>query len=273
MELLSEVLVPTDAATIHIEFVTVNFADTFHLLAKWPNDFYFDNAVVLNQDEEEGRRLQMWQGFTQGVTVHRASGPELVLKVLDGMSRSQYVRIDVGGILLPWDGGQAFFDIWTSMFDVYQDELSHCCNPGEPEDNPAEIFTIPHHFALYSARLLNEFQENPLLYPIEYYMATRFAEDCRISFNVKLEVPLIPKEKSSIVIVVRSPPNYVFAAFDFNVLEASAVDDITRYRVQLLYDPHIMVLTLPDLPAIYPVNTTQINLRVRTPEVLTNQIA
>jgi hypothetical protein len=116
--LLNEVLRQTDPAYITIEYVTVNPAKRLHIIAEAPEGWSFTNSYVLEDGvlpagvvQVEDRRL-LWQGFTPDIIMEKGEGTEAVLKFT--MVSVQYVRIRLGGVTLPWNGGQALFALFTT---------------------------------------------------------------------------------------------------------------------------------------------------------------
>jgi len=228
IELRNEVLQQEDPAELHFEFVTVNLADKLVITGISPEGFNFDNAFVkdmsgerrLEDTEATGREL-LWQGFTTGIEVIHASGPRITLRV--GLGRVEYVRFRLGGVLLPWLGGQALFTFFTTMRGFPQDEMRDCCYPGLPADNPGVVFEVPYRLTEVTGSLLNDYQDRPRLFPFESLWATRFDELCKVIFTFQVPIPhRRPRGGNSLLLLVlRAPPGYEFRQTDLAVWDSS----------------------------------------------------
>eukprot|EP00747_Dinoflagellata_sp_TGD_P095100 gnl/TRDRNA2_/TRDRNA2_166349_c1_seq2.p1 gnl/TRDRNA2_/TRDRNA2_166349_c1~~gnl/TRDRNA2_/TRDRNA2_166349_c1_seq2.p1 ORF type:complete len:929 (+),score=145.29 gnl/TRDRNA2_/TRDRNA2_166349_c1_seq2:275-2788(+) len=161
-----------------------------------------DARVVTNAD---GRRL-LWQGFTDNVKFVSGVGSKLTLSF--DVGRKEYVRMRVGGIKLPVQGGQALFDIYTSINGLPADELTNCC-PETPDAKMGRVFKVAYWVQDVVGTLKNQYQQDAFQYPIRFMIETRFAEMCRmwLNFNMPRDFDLM-FPKSELVIVLRTPPGY-----------------------------------------------------------------
>lgn len=282
--LMSEVLQPTDTATFHFEFVTVNLADTLIIRAMSPEGFDFTDAVINNPpDPPEARRLEgerfthgsrrlLWQGFTKNMVMKSTSVEEMIIGF--DVARIEYVRFRVEGIRIPWEGGQALFTFFSEWEGRPADEMQNCCYPGYPPDNPAVVFQVPFRLTTIIGSILNLYQQDPLLYPIESAWETRFDEMCRLSFTFQVPVPHRPVvDDGLIVIVLRSPPGYEIIPKDYIVadatqclLDAGGTCGLTPRKLDLIRSKYNRIeIGLPGLEVMEMGIDFQITVSVRTP--------
>jgi hypothetical protein len=261
-ELRNEPLRPTDYATCHLEFVTENPADALDIYGISPVGWRFDDAYVSSPVTDQlfpkyrrlgarERRLgwpYTWKGYTAGCEVQSASGNHLRLKV--NLQRSEYTRILISGINLPWTGGQALLSFFTSIRGISQDELKNCCYPGQPAVNPAVVFHVPYRLLGLGAKILNKYQQTPALYPVMYAFVTRYDEVVQCTFTFRM--PLHHEPNSDIVFVVRSPQGYFLRNRTFIVREGDntkqddeegAFTQIPSYKY--LYSSTRTLITVP----------------------------
>lgn len=208
-ELHTEVLKRTDPAVIHFEFVTVNPANELKILPMGPETFNFSGAFIESNSSTFSDYGDYWRGFTE-VEARSVGFDNFELTM--AAAAVQYVRFRIGGIRLPWTGGQALFSFFSSIRGLQQDELQHCCPPGFPANNPGVVFFVPHRFYNLFGSLKNRFMTNRLRYPIASGMETRLNERHSAQF-----VFFLPERFRStrppayeIAIVIRSPAGYVF---------------------------------------------------------------
>jgi len=230
--MMTEVLRPVDTATFHFEFVTVNLADTLRIIAMSPDGFDFSDAFINNPpDPPDARRLQshrfsgngrrlLWQGFTKNMVMQSTSVNEMVIGF--DVARVEYVRFRIEGIRIPWEGGQALFTFFTEWAGGPADEMQSCCYPGYPDDNPAVVFQVPYRLTTIFGSIMNKYQQDPLLYPIESQWETRFDEKCVLTFSFQVPTPHRPVvDNGLIVVVLRAPPGYAISHEDYMVSDAS----------------------------------------------------
>eukprot|EP00439_Symbiodinium_sp_Y106_P012159 s1241_g1.t2 len=216
---LTEVLRPTDPAIIHFEFVTVNPADSMEIQAAFPIGFDFTNVYLNsigtddgNKPPNVGRRL-LWQGFTSGIELRDGYRDTCELRV--NFDKNEYVRFELGGILIPWTGGQALFNMHTSIGGFRQDEIELCCHEGEPPENPAHVFKVPYRLQGLRGVLMNEWMQQAFLYPIASSMKTRLGEEHLVSFTFMLASEIVLPPRASVIrVIVRAPLGYGIQLFE-----------------------------------------------------------
>lgn len=214
VELLNEVLLPDDPATLHVEFVTVNPADNLKIIGIFPDRFNFSVAYIVSRSNETAYNPRLyWDGFTE-VEVRNASGTEINIKV--DVDSVQYVRFRLGGVRLPWNGGQALFNLFSSMRDIPRDEMQLCCPPGYPPSNPGEVFYVPNRFLSFAGYLTNQYMENRKLFPIASSFENRLDEQDEATFRFFL--PAEFRTTSQVVLVIRPPRGYIILPKDFQIL-------------------------------------------------------
>eukprot|EP00913_Durusdinium_trenchii_P018476 g17358.t1 len=214
---LTEVLRPEDEAIIHFEFVTVNPADQLVIYAMSPEGFDFttvflespaDGTDSGNKPPNVGRRL-LWKGFTGGIVL--------------------------GGIRIPWIGGQALFTMHTSVRGFRQDEIEMCCYEGQPVENPAVVFKVPFRLQGLRAVLQSEWDQEAFNFPIASSMKTRLDEQHLVTFTFQLAAPIeLAPPARRLVFVVRAPVGYfillsddLMDVRDSSIPYASSVQDAT----------------------------------------------
>ncbi|CAK9117720.1 unnamed protein product [Durusdinium trenchii] len=209
---LTEVLRPEDEAIIHFEFVTVNPADQLVIYAMSPEGFDFttvflespaDGTDSGNKPPNVGRRL-LWKGFTGGIVVQDGYRNECTLRV--SFDKNEYVRFQLGGIRIPWIGGQALFTMHTSVRGFRQDEIEMCCYEGQPVENPAVVFKVPFRLQGLRAVLQSEWDQEAFNFPIASSMKTRLDEQHLVTFTFQLAAPIeLAPPARRLVFVVRAP--------------------------------------------------------------------
>lgn len=214
IERLTEVLRPTDPATLHFEFVTVNPAEQLTIIAEYPEGFDFTTAYRSSTGTYEprpptvgGRRL-LWQGFTPGIEVMSAKGNTILLSM--SLDKIEYVRFRLSGVLIPWTGGQALFSLYTSIGPYPRDEMVMCCQEGEPKHNPAFVFRVPFRLQNLRGVMLNEWHQEAFNFPIASTLQTRLDEYHKVKFTFLLDADLtLYRDGKILVVIVRAPVGYV----------------------------------------------------------------
>ncbi|CAJ1356382.1 unnamed protein product [Effrenium voratum] len=219
---LTEVLRPSDTATIHFEFVTVNPGDQLVIMAVSPPGFDFENVYlssegtdVSNKPPNVGRRL-LWQGFTNNIVVQDGYRNQCNLRV--SLNKNEYVRFQLSGIQIPWTGGQALFTMYTSIAGFRQDEIEECCYEGQPPENPAKVFKVPYRLQQLRGVLQNEWDQQAFNFPIASSMKTRLGEAHLVTFIFMLANGLeLPTQANSLILIVRAPIGYTIVYTDDNI--------------------------------------------------------
>ncbi|CAE7200134.1 unnamed protein product [Symbiodinium sp. CCMP2592] len=233
------VLRPTDPAIIHFEFVTVNPADSMEIQAAFPIGFDFTN-VYLNSIGAQtmatsrltwvaayfGKAspdpwLRWHETAKQSPVTYKAGGIELrdgyrdTCELRVNFDKNEYVRFELGGILIPWTGGQALFNMHTSIGGFRQDEIELCCHEGEPPENPAHVFKVPYRLQGLRGVLMNEWMQQAFLYPIASSMKTRLGEEHLVSFTFMLASEIVLPPRASVIrVIVRAPLGYGIQLFE-----------------------------------------------------------
>eukprot|EP00931_Biecheleriopsis_adriatica_P048501 TRINITY_DN28018_c0_g1_i1.p1 TRINITY_DN28018_c0_g1~~TRINITY_DN28018_c0_g1_i1.p1 ORF type:complete len:3899 (-),score=525.31 TRINITY_DN28018_c0_g1_i1:23-11719(-) len=207
---ITEVLRPTDFAVIHIEFVTVNPADLLTIQAVSPEGFDFSQVKMHSKGTNDpkppnvgGRRL-LWQGFTDGINVLDRSVNQCRFTMT--LDKIEYVRFQIGGVRIPWTGGQALFNLYTTISGFPADTMENCCQEGEPKHNPASVFKVPYRLKNLRGSALNEWHLEALKYPIASTMETRLNELHVVKFTWLLDADLeMHPLGNEIRVIVRAP--------------------------------------------------------------------
>eukprot|EP00930_Biecheleria_cincta_P034426 TRINITY_DN23798_c0_g1_i1.p1 TRINITY_DN23798_c0_g1~~TRINITY_DN23798_c0_g1_i1.p1 ORF type:complete len:3571 (-),score=339.86 TRINITY_DN23798_c0_g1_i1:50-9406(-) len=218
IERLTEVLRPTDPAIIHFEFVTVNRATTIEIIANFPVGWDFRNTYRQSTGTNEprppnvgGRRL-LWQGFTPGLEVIPGTAKVDRVSLSKDLAELEYVRFRLGGILIPWTGGQALFTIYTARNGYPADEIVMCCQEGEPKHNPAFVFRVPFRLQRLRGVMLNEWHQEAFNFPIASTLETRLDEYHQVKFNFLLDADLsMHRDAKMLVLIVRAPVAYILS--------------------------------------------------------------
>eukprot|EP00927_Polykrikos_kofoidii_P032633 TRINITY_DN27739_c0_g1_i1.p1 TRINITY_DN27739_c0_g1~~TRINITY_DN27739_c0_g1_i1.p1 ORF type:complete len:2646 (-),score=257.87 TRINITY_DN27739_c0_g1_i1:120-7187(-) len=251
IELLNEVLRENESADIHIEFVTVNPAQTIIINAIFPTTWNFGRTFVsspetdqlysktddrrlltephwedsINSSNASARVVQRrlgwpytWKGFTSEIVAVRGDGPTLELKA--NLQRAEYTRLRLSGVVLPWNGGQASLSLFTSIRGIPQDRIEECCLPGMPLENPAVVFHVPHRLRNFEATIMNQYQQRPAQYPILYFWGTRYGESCEVTMEFSLPASHFPSG-GDVIFVIRAPLGYTMLNSTFEVQDAS----------------------------------------------------
>ncbi|CAE8626840.1 unnamed protein product [Polarella glacialis] len=279
---LTEVLRPLDPAVLHFEFVTVNPADSLRIVAVAPGSFDFRTAYVASKGTFEARppgvgksRRLLWEGFTPGVRVRKAE--KTILDLAIELDKVEYVRFRIGGILIPWKGGQALFSLFTSIRSYPQDEMQDCCYPGTPNDNPAIVFKVPYRLQQLRGAMLNVWQQRSLNYPITSTFDTRLGEEHELRFTFYLAADFKPSKGAAIVLVIRAPVGYEVyrkvASYDvrdslYMVEDPDVIGGLQMrgLKIDLLtWSPTRVELALPDREELSMELEYQVRFKARTP--------
>jgi len=285
IDLLTEVLRPLDFAELHFEFVTVNPADRVDISANSPKSFGFADAFVSSVGTGDGRvppayedrrlqdDVQYWQGFTSNITVLSKDTDGISLRV--ALYSREYTRFRLGGITIPWIGGQAFFTIFTSIRGLPQDEIQDCCLPGYPLGNPAKVFLVPNRLVNLRGNMKNEYQQNPVIYPIANVMDWRLDETAQFEFIFNLPVAHVKTNPAQpIVIVVRTPVSYQlqerpYTFMDTKTPPGAVVDKVVLRDIPTWsrnqQDTRVEVV-IPTLDLLEPETEYRLRGDVRTPK-------
>lgn len=165
--------------------------------------------------------LLFWDGYTSEIAVESTDGHQVTLSM--DIQAGEYTRIQLSGVQMPWDGGQALFDIFTSIRGNPQDELQKCCYPGYPLANPAVVFGVPYRLGMFEGIGKNMFQQFPAQYPIMYAFETRFNEKIKVVFDFILPLQ-IRRGNSQLMFIVKAPYGYEMVNGTFEFYDASSCD-------------------------------------------------
>eukprot|EP00933_Yihiella_yeosuensis_P033298 TRINITY_DN27033_c0_g1_i1.p1 TRINITY_DN27033_c0_g1~~TRINITY_DN27033_c0_g1_i1.p1 ORF type:complete len:1449 (+),score=239.76 TRINITY_DN27033_c0_g1_i1:458-4348(+) len=244
IQMLNEVLRPDDTTELHFEFVTVNPANVLRIEAMYPEWFDFTAAEMASSGTYDprppnvggygGRRL-LWQGFTPFIRIEKQLNNMIEFKVR--FDKVEYVRFRIKKVKVPWKGGQALFSLYTFISRYPQDEIQNCCPPGIPRDNPGVVFKVPHRFKGLDGIMLNEWQNEPAIFPIASQFETRLNEYHLITFRFKIPVDtFLHPHAAWFIFIIRAPVGYKLNDLVFDIRDSSKFvpderfEGSTRYR-------------------------------------------
>lgn len=251
-ELYNEVLRPRDLATIHVEFVTENPADTLELYGMLPEGWDFSSTYVSSpatdqlfpkgdctgrllasmtesdsSNVSQARRLgwpYTWKGYTSCINVDVAVGKYLRLNA--PLQRFEYVRILLSGVILP-SGGQGKISLFTSIIGTPMDELQDCCEPDYADIGSAVVFYVPYRLYAFDGKFQNKFQQQPAFYPIMYTFLARYNEYLQVTLSFSLPTHINAPFRELITFVIRAPQGYRLLNSSFFFSDSTCGKDAT----------------------------------------------
>lgn len=280
VELINEVVLPSDRAILHIEYVSVGPADRLIIEPIAPPGFDFSGATLLTgsgtgQDNavppEIVRRRLLWQGFTVGLRVEEALSDRVTIRFTIPAQRLQYIRLRLGGVAIPWGGDQAKFNVYTSKYGKLQDQILHCCNPGEPIDNPAVVFFVPYRLRHLRGHLQNRYHQQQSAFPVASTLEQRLNELNQLKFLFQLPSPHVAPAGSIMAIVLRAPHGYKFqqpwAAFRAAICPENPGGCLrTGKHIEMVaWEPRRIVMFVYDVQVIPTESDVELAVYVQSP--------